>query len=262
MPKLILDLDLTVFAHERDLSDLDPLHTLSSVQSAWMGAEKSECLVRLINPLELSELIQTACEAYDGIIILTSGCWHEDVRNMLAECLELSDEVTEMVRNCLFLSSLTCRNNFPDHDVSAIMNINKNRRFSKYLEQNASLSAQQFVLLDDNPMHINSFAYSSQVMPIHVSTRLARKDFYQHAVEALLEAKVTEKLSHQCLPDSLCSDENAAPLRRQSASIHSLFVRQPQGAFGMVLHDVPGADEMRDGETSDTDEKMIGGIII
>tara|TARA_B110000879_G_scaffold211012_1_gene302440 strand:- start:224 stop:1024 length:801 start_codon:yes stop_codon:yes gene_type:complete len=258
MPKLILDLDLTVFATERDAEQLHDSHKLSRTVVAQLGSNEPlvQHDIKLINPDALSVLIETACMDYDGIIILTAGCWHESVRDLLVEHLELSDPASEILRNCLFLSALTCRENFPDLDVREISYMMKSTRFSKYLEKDESLRSQHFVFVDDNENHILSFAHSRQVLPIYAATSQEGIFFYQQAIEALAIAKAQEQANIQPWLDARCDEndkENAAPRIRLSQYRPTLVTNFSQRALMNVteqhvaaIRTAPAADDSDD----------------
>ncbi len=161
---LMLDTDLTVFATSDDLQRLHHSHKLSFSREAQLNDK--ELHVWFINPQEIKSLIEFACKDYDGIILFTSGTWHENVRTVIADSLALSESTAQKVKDCLFLSRLTCQENFPDHSIDEIRYMSKNIRFDRYLEKNAALKDKYFVFLDDNTGHILSFAQSNKVRPI------------------------------------------------------------------------------------------------
>lgn len=74
MPILVLDLDETVFVAKSRHGHIHPNHSKSpDIVGATAGSLKFT--VNIINPAKLSELINTACISYDGVLILTSGAW-------------------------------------------------------------------------------------------------------------------------------------------------------------------------------------------
>lgn len=190
MPILILDLDLTVWSTLEDLSHLHLSHHLSVSQKVNLGEEEHN--VFLINPAELKALIESACNDHDGIILFTSGTWHESVRTVIADALELSENASKKVKECRFLSPLTCQENFPDNSLDEIRHLPKNTRFERYLLDNSELSDSFFVFLDNNLDHIMSFATSDKVRPILANTKELGIEFYEEANRLLMIAKTYE----------------------------------------------------------------------
>jgi hypothetical protein len=190
MPKLIIDIDLTILASLADTQYIHPSHTLSTPLEATTTSR--EYMVRLINVEQLSRLIDIACVNYDGIILFTAGSWHKSVRTLLANNLNLSHIAHKKVKECLLLSPDVCMNNFPGNSLNEIRYMPKSKRFDKYLSKYPDLRRRHFVFLDDNFNHVLSFSQSKQVIPIHAATNRAGKYFYQTTVTALAKAKVNE----------------------------------------------------------------------
>jgi hypothetical protein len=193
MPKLMIDIDLTILASLANIQYIHPEHTLSTPLEATTTSR--EHMVCLINVEALSRLIDIACVNYDGIILFTAGSWHKSIRTLLANNLNLSHIAHKKVKECLLLSPDVCMNNFPESSLNEIRNMPKSQRFDKYLAKYADLRRQHFVFLDDNINHVSSFSQSRQVIPIHATTHQSGKRFYQTTVTALAKAKVNEQQS-------------------------------------------------------------------
>lgn len=224
MPKLILDLDLTVFTNENDFLQVHSTHELSTSLETKLGNDYR--FIWLINPTELSELIEIACVEYDGVIICTAGAWHESIRDVLADNLDLSEAASQRLRNCLFISTVTCKNNFPDSSLTDISHMTKSTRFAQYLANDKTLRSQNFVFVDDNWKHILSFSGSELVYPIYATTKEGEKDFYQKSINALAIAKENEKTNYHFLLNRYYSNlskthiNSSAPL---TPSCHTFF---------------------------------------
>lgn len=186
MPRLILDLDLTVFARMQDSSLVHRTHTFSD--PIITSLDKKEATVRIINPDELSELVTVACETYEGIIILTSGLWDKEVLKALTNHLDISEKVAKKFCDAYFISSGDCLPHFPNLNLEQMLRLDKNLRFDKFLERTPELKNEYFVFIDDNYQHIYSFRDHSKVTAVHAPTFADGKAFYKTALDELKNA--------------------------------------------------------------------------
>lgn len=211
MAYLILDLDLTTFVTTDAKQYIDEkIHTLSNeVFTATTLYGNCSFPLQIINPKELAELITIAFTEHDGLLILSSGAWDPMVRNLLANALDLSEQVKEQLRHCHFHSILTDINYFKltktrfQFDESAyqrqlletIRYLGKNSRLNYIIDFNPELSSKEFVLLDDDLNQLKSFNNTEKVDVILAATRKpdADKKFYERAKQALVYAKAREQ---------------------------------------------------------------------
>jgi hypothetical protein len=61
----------------------------------------------IINPENLAKIIDISYELYSGVIILTSGQWHPDIKESLAHNLPLSETAKNKLKNCIYHSPVT-----------------------------------------------------------------------------------------------------------------------------------------------------------
>lgn len=201
MAYLILDLDLTVFATERDLKNLDSsvVRTLAKGMAAAGFKDKilDNYSVFIINPKSLSSLINYAFDYHDGVMFLTSGLWLGDsIKNLLLQNLLLGPKARANLAACRFINPEDYVSD-ADYDLDNLLDIGhilKNIRFNQYLDKNPDLKNKHFVLLDDHPDHIDSFKEHKLVTGILATTDLEDKTFYQQAADALDVAKINENV--------------------------------------------------------------------
>lgn len=140
--------------------------------------------INIINPSKLAQLIETACFNHDGVIIITSGLWDASIRSTLANNLPLSDIAKSKLEQCLFHSPLTDKILF-NLDTNLLMHLNKADRFEMIKKHYPYLASKNFVLLDDNENHINSFKDHNNVQPVLAETNKRDNYFYTQAINAL-----------------------------------------------------------------------------
>lgn len=238
MAQLILDLDLTVLVASIQRQHLHDGHTVSNfgLQTTLpYDGGGLEVGFELINPEELSNLIETAYEHNDGIIMLTSGLWSNSIVDILVEYLDLSENASARLRQCSFHSSVTDSQYFPNPSLSEeerltwIQNLPKTARLAKIIELNPNLQGQQFVLLDNEIDHINAFSTTKNVTAVWADTTSPDKNFYDAALTALTEARKKEAISSSkvtytsiteeneevnLMPDAFFADQNSSQKKR------------------------------------------------
>lgn len=181
MPTLILDLDETVIVAKKRIKNQNFLLSENSYLATCSGTQTQ---IYIINPPKISQLIEKACTKYDGIILFTSGFWSEDIRKVLANALDLSPESKKKVKHCQYFSPYT-ESLTSDFDAETLRNMPKGRRFTLILASQPELSAKNFVLLDDNAIHINSFSNHPNVTAILATPGETNQAFY-HIAEVCL----------------------------------------------------------------------------
>lgn len=194
MAYLLLDLDLTAIkAAVYPSNSVHDFHTLSSEHfNATVFNENLSFDIYIINPDDLSKLIETAFRDHDGVIILTAGAWDKTMRNILADNLNLTQESKQKLRECRFHSVLTDVEYFNGLDIETIRGITKNHRLDKIITAYPELSSNYYAALDDDLRQINSLNTHPNVIPIHATTHIADKTFYDLAAFALDKAKSRE----------------------------------------------------------------------
>lgn len=209
---LILDLDLTSIATESDSKHLNPIHTRSNHGLSYtfnLVTGSQTVAFEIINPIELSRLIETACQQYDGVMILTSGYWTRTIIGKISDYLDLSDDAAKKFVCSALHSSLTDYRYFLSDKVENIdrvrftKTLSKKIRLEKIIEANPKLKDAYFVFVDDNTQHINELKNHPRVTPILATAYTADKTFYAKAHEALAEAyKKEQQLKEQQLEES------------------------------------------------------------
>ena len=193
MPVLVLDLDETVFVATDRQNRIHPNHSKSpDIVGAIAGVYKFT--VNIINPEQLSELINTACIIYDGVIILTSGAWQPSVRDLLVPYLNLTLEAATRFKNCRFHSSSTDSKLF-NIDGSIIHQMDKYTRLKLIVTHYADLKKQKLVLFDDSLKHRHAILRApdnTMIGTVLAATNKPEQDFYQRALNELAKAKQQE----------------------------------------------------------------------
>jgi len=217
---LILDLDLTVFAEQRDIESV----------IFWDHFEKTQDLheieftsgyikkVKLINPELLSDLIQYACTQHDGVMFFTSGDWEEaSIKSLLKSCLDLDAVVDLKFANAAFINVDASWQHFGDKSRDEIQCMDKNLRLDKFRELYPAHRDTHFVFVDDNLQHIESFEKDERVHCVHATTDVNEFDyselntlyrFYGLAKTMLEHAKFYETKAQQIF---LHIDTNTPP---------------------------------------------------
>jgi len=190
MSYLVLDLDETVMVVDSRLSNIHAAHELSIPIRVKAG--KNEVNVHIINPVELSDLIEDACIFYDGIIVLTSGYWDKSLINNLAWHLNLSKQAYDKFVTCRFHSVTTDCLLFQLHPYT-VHSMDKNSRLNQIIKHFPELNDKYMTILDDNPDHIDSFNDNQKVHAVWANTGEAKKDFYLQANDAMSECRNKEK---------------------------------------------------------------------
>lgn len=195
---LLLDLDLTAIATKADSVLVNPVHTLSNhgLSHTFNLAIGTQTIpFELINPEHLSQLIETACKDYDGVMILTSGYWPKSILIQLAAHLDITDETEKKFVDSIFHSAITDHHHFLSNEYSAVdrirhtKTVSKKLRLDKIIECNPKLINAHFVFVDDNVKHINDFKGHERVTPVLATTQSTDKTFYSKAQDALAEAR-------------------------------------------------------------------------
>ncbi|MDR3442885.1 MAG: hypothetical protein P4L65_07690 [Legionella sp.] len=193
MPVLVLDLDETVFVTKERHGHIHPNHSKSpDIVGAIAGAYK--LTVNIINPEQLSVLINTACIIYDGVLILTSGAWEPSVCALLIPYLNLTLEAATQFKNCRFHSSSTDSELF-NINGSILHQMDKYARLKMIVNYYADLKKQKLVLLDDSKKHRNAILRApdnTMIAAVLAATDRPEQDFYQKTLSVLARAKQQE----------------------------------------------------------------------
>lgn len=195
MPYLVLDLDETALVVTQHRDQIAPSHCLSTHQAIGEFFWKDNvvhCKFNVINPQQLSELIEHACQKYDGVLILTAGLWLPSVRTRLATLLDLTNRTTYLLENCIFHSPLVDEK-LLNASVEELRYMNKKTRLEKIRANNPKLQDKHFVILDNEPFHIESFMGVEWATPVLATTNKDAMDYYSMALKALEHGAGSEK---------------------------------------------------------------------
>jgi len=191
MPYLALDLDRTAITTPEDEPTIDAAHSLSlETYKGSMGPYSFD--FKIINPQELAALIEKVCIDYDGIIILTSGCWDSSITQTLADNLTLSEQAYNKFILSRFHSAITDAPLFKQH-YGLVQDLDKNRRLTTIRRHYPELRNKFITLLDDNEKHITSCNNSVKTLPVLATTSINNKDFYVEAINAMKQCFKREK---------------------------------------------------------------------
>ena len=176
-PVLVLDLDLTaIVCDPKDMDCID--HSFHTLSSNLLTAKAAQFMfqIRIINPPELSDLIQQTLDAGGDILILTSGLWDGGIRDVLADHLDLSEFASQKLRQCYFHSVLT---DLEFLKVCCLFKLGSHKRHSigKVIELRPELRGRPMIALDDAPRHIDSYKRLKYVTAVHATTDTPEKCF-------------------------------------------------------------------------------------
>lgn len=198
MPKLLLDLDKTSICLQGELECIDQSHTLSLPIKVRLGQQSVE--IYIINPVELTALIELAYTQYDGVILFTSGDWDNDVRNALAKALNLSDSVRKQFKACSIHSAASDAEQLNlEHDK--VRDMTKFERLKKIRQIDPTLKDVNFAFLDNDLAHVTSFKKCPYVEEVLATTYEPEKSFYSETHAALERCKQQEELHRNALTD-------------------------------------------------------------
>ncbi|QDQ39319.1 hypothetical protein E3226_002295 [Legionella geestiana] len=231
MAWLVLDLDLTVLAAQRDESKVDTtFHTLSHPDTVVVCDRSYE--VKLINADKLVKLINHACDHHEGVIFLTAGAWNEeDLLDYLYFALDgLSAKAYEALGNAPVLNALNAMRLHPERDFNGVRHLAKNIRLDAWLKRSGQTLCSldsRFVVVDDHPRHTDSFRGHTHVTAIHATTCTSDIEelgienplaFYDEAMQAL---SMSAKMEQDALQASPAKKATSA----QATLAQSLFFR-------------------------------------
>lgn len=203
MAYLVIDLDLTVFVSQQDIQYVNTFHQLSPKFSGKLEGIDAQYELRLINPEKLRDLIETAYYSHDGVIILTAGLWDKSIVLKIAAELHLNSEVRNKFIECAFINPLSCQllPRFSHLEISEIQYMSKGERIEAHMQEYDFPKTKQLVLLDDTPMHANSFTLrlNGQGHGVIAKTSEASYKFYDIAKAVLKQAQIFEN-THVQLP--------------------------------------------------------------
>ncbi|MFT4058000.1 MAG: NIF family HAD-type phosphatase [Legionella sp.] len=182
MPYLVLDLDETIFVIEEHKQFIHQSQELSSLFMIFTHSTMFPAYV--INRQKLSLLIQEAFDEYDGVIILTAGSWPVSILQDIAPQLILSEENKRRFVASPFFSP-EVEADFGDFPAATIKHQSKDIRLLNIRHYNSEFRNALFVLLDDNPVHINACCDAPHVIAIQATTETSETEFYEHAKKAL-----------------------------------------------------------------------------
>jgi hypothetical protein len=225
MPKLILDLDKTTLAIGSDAHEIDSFHKLEKIDSETQRKInkiiKGE--VSIINPKELTWLIELAYRQYDGLMILTSGCcWTKDhIIQLFRKNLELLPATARRLEELEFHSPNTDLLYFREYPLNTkkeyhdaannIARLTKDERLRRIFKSNPTMD-MRYVMIDDSHTHYESLKSMDNVTPILATTNYDDKYFYNDAENALaanaiLEARdaLFQPPAKDCKPPPTCS---------------------------------------------------------
>lgn len=238
---LIVDLDLTLICSEPDEVVLDrSVHTLYPANiiaemDVAVNGQRLAFPISIINPVETSDLIETACTEYDGIIFLTAGCWSEhSIKAILKDNLNVSESTQAKIDQGYYLNPINTQGDFFGLNWQEIAQLVKRERFRRFCLRTPELKDKHFVALDDSTDHVDSFNAHERVRAVLATTNQSSKAFYQEAVNALARAKRKE-MGEAITPGfdlQFGGDESAdfdfAPIDRRDSAPANL---SPQNAF-------------------------------
>ena len=251
MTFLVLDLDETVFYVDEHAHYIHPKHRswgYCTFEYPHSHSLTRTLNLRIINPVELTDLITQALARHSGVIILTSGLWPRDILKVIANQLPLRPELKPQFINSSFYSPIEeCQYwleqkyitkvrsaitqgigmsekeitfwNDVGKDNSVLMRewirhkLSKNTRLEQIIQAPSEAhrySGHDFVLLDNDLKHINSFINNPRVKAVHAATDSEREDFYDIAQALLIELEQLEPVAKLTQSDSLDSVLEAA----------------------------------------------------
>lgn len=257
MAWLVLDLDLTVLAAQRDEHQVDTsFHTLSHPDEVAVCNRFYS--VKLINANKLAELINYACDHHEGVIFLTAGAWNEeDILDYLFFALDnLSAKAHKALNTAPVLNVLNAMPLHPELDFKSIRHLKKNIRLEAWLNRSGQTlcsSHTRFVVVDDSPRHTRSFMHHTHVTAIHATVLTSDivdlniqnpLAFYEEAMQALSLSAKMEQEAAQASPS-----QSATPSQRVTLA-QSLF-------FSLTELDDEDEDASCSSSTPDTHSKLM-----
>lgn len=208
MVYLIFDLDRTVFVgvlkgnsceidDVRRKHEIDPSHEfkpISTIGTLSNGTVEIQANLFLINPRELSDLIQAVSNKGGEVLILTAGLWQDSIREVLADYLDLSDKAAEMLRRCHFHSPIT-DTAFIEASCGDIQYMLKSERLAHIMRHKPALTGKHFIVLDDEEEHIESFQGQAFIETVLATPDLPTKRYYQQALRCVNELSRANRLT-------------------------------------------------------------------
>ncbi len=198
---IILDWDQTLVAYKLDRANLHPEHKLSeykrTIRSDATG--EIEWSVELINPRELSDVIQDLCQQNPGnkFMILTSGCWNGgDAVHLLCIGLDITPEATMRLSQAKFHSASSDHKYFPGKTLKDVRELNKDVRLEAIIKNDPTLQNEHFLIVDDKFENITCFKRWSNVTGVLARTHIGDsgdKNFYKEICESSMTANKRKK---------------------------------------------------------------------
>lgn len=216
MAILVLDLDLTAIVPINLCKKVHLAQTLSSTTYEAKCQDKY-ITIKILNPIELADLIEYAYQHHDGVMILTSGRWDQSIRTVLAKALDLSDYVRNKLVRCPIYTAITDGDRF-FLKYSSLQYMNKHSRLELIKAHSPSLRYAEFVVLDDHFFHVDSFENKDKVRTVLATTDTPHKTFYHEAKNKLQQFKFEKEVNegHSSLRNkrvSMFSPEESTPQR-------------------------------------------------
>jgi hypothetical protein len=199
MAILVLDLDLTAIV------PLTLCHQVHQAQTLSLTTYQAKChgksiSIKIINPIELADLIEYAYQHHDGVMILTSGRWDQSIRTVLANALNLSDTVRNKLVRCPIYTAITDGDRFSIKYIK-LQHMDKHSRLELIRAHSPSLRYAEFVVLDDYIFHIYSFLNKDKFRTVWATTDTTDKAFYRDAKSMLQQFKFEKEVNEgECSP--------------------------------------------------------------
>lgn len=200
----VFDLDYTVFIAEtlqdKIFKGAHQLGPIISIEHKFNDRSAS-VNVRIINPSELTKLIEHCCTKHDGLMFITSGRWSaRSIKSLLIDHLNLSSETKQKIEQAVFMNPESDQKYFPGESKAAIAEKPKVERLTAFLQANPELHGNvHLVVIDDGyELHIKPINEHPDMTGIHATThktdvKYYRKEnpsfnpmeFYQRAIDVM-----------------------------------------------------------------------------
>lgn len=248
MTYFVLDVDQTILVSGRGKKFIHEEQNLG--RDLVVPLLESNVIINIINPQDFSNVLNKA--EYEGIFILTSGFWDSRAILLVAEELEknfglTSDAATKLKEapifapwtetglyiNFLHYLKFTFEPDMLNQIVTiikdtakAVQMMPKQERLEKII-QCLKLTQKEFVILDDNAFHIDSFDGIAKITAIKATTYSANREFYSEVIDALKRCTEKEQSENNTFSKNECRalEHNIATFLKQTISFTSTFFR-------------------------------------
>ena len=169
----------------------------------------SQWYMVVLNPVILKSMIEKIYQYDAEIIIFTSASYDENVKNHLSELCGLEGDIKQRFCSSLYLSSATDAITL-NLDLKQVMYMPKGERLRRLLEAGMLDKNNEYLLLDNSPIHIDSFPSGKAV---HATTQNQYNvSFYMALLKIVCKyAKEYKKQALQNIDNSEIKSIQTAP---------------------------------------------------